>query len=90
MKRSKHPLTVRASLSNISLRKTLVSCSSSTVPQRVGGEVGAKETIENELVKKTDAFKNGKIIYLDGTNWYLSGGGLQSMKSMIDEVRSAL
>lgn len=56
----------------------------------VGGEVGAKETIENELVKKTDAFKNGKIIYLDGTNWYLSGGGLQSMKSMIDEVRSAL
>lgn len=56
----------------------------------VGGEVGAKETIENELVKKTDAFKNGKIIYLDGTNWYLSGGGLQSLKSMIEEVRSAL
>ncbi|WP_079505237.1 siderophore ABC transporter substrate-binding protein [Mesobacillus jeotgali] len=56
----------------------------------VGGEVGAKETIENELVKKTDAFKNGKIIYLDGTNWYLSGGGLQSLQSMIDEVRSAL
>ncbi|GAM13460.1 siderophore ABC transporter substrate-binding protein [Mesobacillus selenatarsenatis] len=56
----------------------------------VGGEVGAKETIENELVKKTDAFKNGKIIYLDGTNWYLSGGGLQSMQSMIEEVRSAL
>jgi iron complex transport system substrate-binding protein len=56
----------------------------------VGGEVGAKETIENALVKKTDAFKNGKIIYLDGTNWYLSGGGLQSMQSMIEEVRSAL
>ncbi|MEW8986910.1 MAG: ABC transporter substrate-binding protein, partial [Bacillus sp. (in: firmicutes)] len=30
----------------------------------VGGEVGAKETIENELVKKTNAYKNGKIIYL--------------------------
>lgn len=56
----------------------------------VGGEVGAKETIENELVKKTDAFKSGKVIYLDGTNWYLSGGGLQSLKSMIEEVRSAL
>ncbi|CAM3896864.1 siderophore ABC transporter substrate-binding protein [Mesobacillus thioparans] len=56
----------------------------------VGGEVGAKETIENELVKKTDAFKNGKVIYLDGTNWYLSGGGLQSLKSMIEEVRLAL
>lgn len=56
----------------------------------VGGDAGAKETIENELVKKTDAFKKSKIIYLDGTNWYLSGGGLQSMQSMIEEVRSAL
>jgi iron complex transport system substrate-binding protein len=56
----------------------------------VGGEVGAKETIENELVKKTNAFKEGKVVYLDGVNWYLSGGGLQSLKSMIEEVKSAL
>lgn len=56
----------------------------------VGGEVGAKETIENELVKKTNAFKEGKVVYLDGVNWYLSGGGLQSLKSMIVEVKSAL
>lgn len=55
----------------------------------VGGEVGAKETIENELVKKTKAFKEGKVVYLDGVNWYLSGGGLQSLKSMIEEVESA-
>jgi iron complex transport system substrate-binding protein len=56
----------------------------------VGGEIGAKETIENELVKKTNAYKDGKVVYLDGTNWYLSGGGLQSLKAMIEEVRSAL
>lgn len=56
----------------------------------VGGEVGAKETIENELVKKTNAFKEGKVVYLDGVNWYLSGGGLQSLNSMIGEVKSAL
>lgn len=49
----------------------------------------AKETIENELVKKTNAFKNGKIIYLDADYWYLSGGGLQSMKEMIGEVEKA-
>ncbi|MFS0643390.1 siderophore ABC transporter substrate-binding protein [Siminovitchia sp. 179-K 8D1 HS] len=49
----------------------------------------AKEAIENELVKKTNAFKNGKIIYLDADYWYLSGGGLQSMKEMIGEVEKA-
>ena len=56
----------------------------------VGGEVGAKETIENELVKKTNAFKNGKIIYLDAVNWYIAGNGVQSTISMVEEVKAAL
>ena len=56
----------------------------------VGGEIGAKEIIENELVKKTTAFKNNKIIYLDADTWYLSGGGLKSVKSMAKEIESAL
>ncbi|MFL6555149.1 MAG: siderophore ABC transporter substrate-binding protein, partial [Bacillus sp. (in: firmicutes)] len=56
----------------------------------VGGEIGAKEIIENELVKKTAAFKNDKIIYLDADTWYLSGGGLKSVKSMAKEIESAI
>jgi len=56
----------------------------------VGGEIGAKEIIENELVKKTTAFKNDKIVYLDADTWYLSGGGLKSVKSMAKEIESAL
>ncbi|WP_066052631.1 siderophore ABC transporter substrate-binding protein [Robertmurraya korlensis] len=56
----------------------------------VGGEVGAKETIENELVKKTNAYKNGKIIYLDAVNWYIAGNGVESTKSMVEEVKAAL
>jgi len=56
----------------------------------VGGEIGAKEIVENELVKKTTAFKNNKIIYLDADTWYLSGGGLKSVKSMAKEIESAL
>ncbi|WHY67524.1 siderophore ABC transporter substrate-binding protein [Neobacillus sp. SuZ13] len=56
----------------------------------VGGEIGAKEIIENELVKKTTAFKNNKIIYLDADTWYLSGGGLKSVKSMAKDIESAL
>ncbi|GIN22261.1 MAG TPA: ABC transporter [Bacillus bacterium] len=49
----------------------------------------AKETIENDLVKKTKAYEDGKIIYLDADYWYLSGGGLQSIKAMIKGVEEA-
>ncbi|MEH7093716.1 siderophore ABC transporter substrate-binding protein [Neobacillus vireti] len=56
----------------------------------VGGEIGAKEIVENELVKKTSAYQEDKIIYLDADSWYLSGGGLQSMKGMTAEIEAAL
>ncbi len=50
----------------------------------------AKQIIENELVKNTKAYQNGKIIYLDPSYWYLSGGGLVSVASMIEEVQNGL
>ncbi|MFD1705294.1 siderophore ABC transporter substrate-binding protein [Siminovitchia sediminis] len=53
------------------------------------GAEPAKATIENDLVKKTSAYKEGKIIYLDADYWYLSGGGLQSMKAMITSLENA-
>src|SRR3954453_5325512 len=56
----------------------------------IGGEVGAKGTIENELVQKTNAYKNGKIIYLDAVNWYIAGNGIVSTQSMVEEVKAAL
>ena len=56
----------------------------------VGGEAGAKETIENELVKKTNAYKNGKIIYLDPVNWYIAGNGVASTKLLVEDVKAAL
>ncbi|HSP21952.1 MAG TPA: siderophore ABC transporter substrate-binding protein [Planococcus sp. (in: firmicutes)] len=55
----------------------------------VGNEASAKDSLENELVQKTDAYKNGKIIYLDPDYWYLSGGGLQSVSQMVTDVESA-
>jgi len=55
----------------------------------IGGEASA-DMVENDLVMKTDAYKNEKIIYLNGEYWYLSGGGLKSMKEMIKEVEAAL
>ncbi len=56
----------------------------------VGGQTSAKELFENELVKKTDAYKNGKIVYLNPEIWYTSNGGFNSTQKMIDEVGSAL
>ncbi|WP_201305449.1 siderophore ABC transporter substrate-binding protein [Paenibacillus puerhi] len=51
-----------------------------------GGDSPAKKVIENELVKNTNAFKNGGIVYLDPNYWYLSGGGLISVSKMVEEV----
>lgn len=53
-------------------------------------ETAAKDLIENDLVKNTQAFKNGKIVYLDPNVWYLSGGGLKSTQSMVDDIKKAL
>lgn len=55
----------------------------------VGNGRNAAESLENELVQKTNAYKNDKIIYLDPDYWYLSGGGLQSVAQMVTDVQSA-
>ncbi|MCS7459630.1 siderophore ABC transporter substrate-binding protein [Paenibacillus doosanensis] len=54
----------------------------------VGGtaQTGAKSLVENELVKKTKAFTNNNIVYLDQNYWYLSGGGLESVAEMVGEI----
>ncbi|WP_277673925.1 siderophore ABC transporter substrate-binding protein [Piscibacillus halophilus] len=52
----------------------------------VNNEEAAKETIENDLVKKTTAYQNDQIVYLDPNYWYLSGGGLISVKEMVNEI----
>ncbi len=49
-----------------------------------------KKDIENVLIQKTNAYKNGKIVYLDPQVWYLSGGGLLSTNKMIDEIVTAV
>jgi iron complex transport system substrate-binding protein len=49
-----------------------------------------KDSFENELVQKTNAYKNDKVIYLNSGHWYLSGGGLQSIKEMVKDVEAGL
>ncbi|MGP4040627.1 siderophore ABC transporter substrate-binding protein [Gracilibacillus sp. D59] len=56
----------------------------------VGGEASAQKTLDNELVQETKAAQNDKIIYLDPYFWYVSGGGLVSVKEMATEVKEAI
>lgn len=46
----------------------------------------AREVIENDLVKTTSAWNNGNIVYLNPNYWYLSGGGIESVGKMIEEI----
>lgn len=63
----------------------------SAVVKSENGEASpAKDAVENDLVKNTHAFKNGKIVYLDPNYWYLSGGGLVSVSEMVKEAQSVL
>ncbi|HBL33666.1 MAG TPA: ABC transporter [Porphyromonadaceae bacterium] len=48
-----------------------------------------KSEVENQLVRQTNAYKNGKIFYLNPEMWYLAGGGITSVNAMIDEVAQA-
>lgn len=56
----------------------------------VGDKSNIKTDLENEIIKKTEAYKNNKIVYLDGPLWYLSGGGLQSELEKIEEILAEL
>lgn len=56
----------------------------------IGMESSVKESFENDIVQKTDAYKNDRLLYLDGEIWYLAGGGLQSLAMMIEEITGTI
>ncbi|MET3318714.1 UNVERIFIED_ORG: iron complex transport system substrate-binding protein [Peribacillus simplex] len=55
-----------------------------------GDGAAAKKTVENDIVKNTKAYKEGNIVYLDPNYWYLSGGGLESVDSMVKEISKGI
>ena len=56
----------------------------------VGGEKNAAATLDNDLVNGTNAVKNGRVYELSPDVWYLSGGGLQSVSMMADDVAASV
>lgn len=55
----------------------------------IGGDDSKDNVSANELVAQTDAGKNDQVISLQPDVWYLSGGGLESMKLMVEDVNQA-
>lgn len=49
----------------------------------------ARSTLDNALVRETNAWKNGKVIYLNPAAIYIAGGGIQSMNLVLDQVIAA-
>lgn len=56
----------------------------------ITGKASNTAEIENKIIQKTNAFKNGKIIYLSPAQWYLANGGVGAMRHMIKEVADGL
>lgn len=55
------------------------------------GAQTAKEIVENELVMGTDAYKNGRIIYLEHPAvWYTAEGGITALNIMLSDLENVL
>ncbi|MGF7059441.1 siderophore ABC transporter substrate-binding protein [Brassicibacter mesophilus] len=55
-----------------------------------GGTVSAEQIFDNDIIKKTDAYKNDKIVYLSSQIWYVGSGGLTGTMTMIEDIQSGL
>lgn len=56
--------------------------------QAIGGDTSISDLSLNPVIQETRAYQQDAIIYLDADLWYLSGGGLQSIQLMIQEVQN--
>ncbi len=54
--------------------------------------LGAREVIENDLIKELNVYKEGKIVYfIEHANvWYTSTGGIQALDTMLSDLEAAL
>jgi len=58
--------------------------------EAIGATPLDKTKFEDDNLRSTSAFKNGKIVYLTPDLWYLSGAGLESTAAQLTEVANAL
>ncbi|MEW8972837.1 MAG: siderophore ABC transporter substrate-binding protein [Tissierellaceae bacterium] len=53
-----------------------------------GGDVSAKQTLDNDIIKSTKAYTEGNIVYLDSPTWYVASGGIKATEKMIEDVET--
>ncbi len=49
----------------------------------------AAQTLDNELIADTDAWKNGQVIYLNSANIYIAVGGIQALTDAMVTIANA-
>ncbi|MGX7707751.1 siderophore ABC transporter substrate-binding protein [Methylobacterium sp. Gmos1] len=50
----------------------------------------ARQFLDNELVRRTKAWRKGQVVYVDAASWYLAAGGLRSLQTTVDQIAAAL
>ena len=55
-----------------------------------GGSTTAEQIFDNDIIKNTEAYKNGRIVYLTPQVWYVASGGLRGTYIMIEDIESSL
>lgn len=48
----------------------------------------AKTTLDNSLMHETKAWKNDQVVYLNASDIYISGGGIQSMMRTLSDIEA--
>ncbi|KQT54878.1 iron ABC transporter substrate-binding protein [Aureimonas sp. Leaf454] len=54
------------------------------------GQGAAAAMLDNELVARTKAWRDGRVVYLDPARWYLVSGGLTALQANVDQLSQAL
>ncbi|WP_223637902.1 siderophore ABC transporter substrate-binding protein [Corallococcus sp. EGB] len=52
----------------------------------IGEGGGAQRLLDNEMVHQTAAWKQGQVVYLEPANTYLIGGGIQSVRRLMEQL----
>lgn len=50
----------------------------------------ARQFLDNDIVRRTTAWRKDQVVYLDAANWYLVGGGLTALQRNVDGIKAAL
>ena len=64
-------------------------CDRDSAISRPGARL-AQDVMANPLVERTDAAKNGRIVYPTSSAWYLAEGGLRATDMMFADIEKAL